>query len=180
MIIGKNLKLCALAAFIITRGMRAAEPMNTTQFIKIDKYSIFNSAIFAINGDKRVGEIKYSVPRCWIESLEIAKESQKKGIGSQLFTRAINEMSSCEDIRWTSYLSSIDFYRKQGAQIDTQSQCYADRILWQGTDSQRVCFKDATEKEKASYANYLHKLNKADPTKTFPHVSMFFKNKKQR
>lgn len=166
MMIIKNLKVVVLAVVLIISGIRATDDI---RFVKIDDY-----AISAMNDNKDVGRISYSTPDCLICSLYVDKEFRKKGIGSQLFKRAINEMKRCENIGWSAQLNSIDFYFKQGAQIN------ADRECWVTGKGRWVCYKNATEQERTNHLQHLYKLKKDDPTLTYPYLSMRFDNKQQK
>lgn len=82
-------------------------------------------------GDKKIGVINFSPSRCWIDTLAIDSEHQKKGIGSKLFKSAVNQMKDCEDIRWWATQDSVPFYRKRGAQKDRyqNASLYQNMIL---------------------------------------------------
>ena len=67
---------------------------------------------------KEIGFINFS--NCWIYSLSVHADMQKKGIGTALFRKAIEEMSECEKVSWNAYKSAIGFYAQQGAAFDTE------------------------------------------------------------
>lgn len=83
-----------------------------------------DSAITVYDGKgKEVGYIRYG--HCYISGLFVDSSERKKGIGSELFHRAIWEMRDCDKVSWQSYEPAIGFYLKQGAQIE-ESSCVAD------------------------------------------------------
>lgn len=112
-----------------------AESAKPEQDIKIEKnenYRVYGTQeLLAKAHDKKIGVITFSPSRCWIDTLGVDPEHQKKGIGSKLFKSAVDQMKNCEDIGWWATPDSVPFYRKQGAQKGRGQQTilYQNMIL---------------------------------------------------
>lgn len=117
-----------------------------------------------------LGQISYK--ECWIDSLAVKTGMQKKGIGAQLFHQAVADMNDCDKIEFMSHLTALDFYFKQGAQIDAHHRCYIKE------ENAFVDYQDLTAEAKAAYLNHLYQEKKKDPTNTHPYIHMYVSRKR--
>lgn len=112
--------LCSFAAVVTSIGnMQAADVTKNIIFEK--KLNDYHSHIVAIDNTNHefVGDISYNVPLCSIKYVWVVEKMRNKGIGSNLFRQAVNDMSDCEHIKWTVNPTTVDFCLKQGAKIDS-------------------------------------------------------------
>jgi GNAT superfamily N-acetyltransferase len=157
--------LLALTVAASSMLLKAAQDI---EFVKqTEKY---RTHIEALSKGQKIGEISYWSPACYIHTLSVDDKLQRKGIGSQLFKLAINDMDDCENVKWHARLPSIDFYFKQGAHIDPDMPMYGTTFP----------YKNITEEEKSKYVQELYRLKKEDPTALCPGVDMIFNNKKRK
>ncbi len=162
-----GLGMIIVAVFTTIHSAGAAQDV---KFVKSN-----GNVINALDKSETVGTIYYNIPYCYISLLDVEKQWQKRGIGSQLFKLVVEEMRDCEDITWKANLSSIDFYFKQGAHIDPNAS-----VSFVAEEKTRTPYKNLTEKQKKEYLDHLYTLKKSDPTLARPYVPMSFNVKKTK
>lgn len=159
-----------LALTVAASGILLTAAQDVKFVKRVEKY---RTRIEAFSKGQEIGNISYWSSTCYIHTLGVVDKSQRKGIGSQLFKLAINDMNDCEDVKWHARLPSIDFYFKQGAHIDPNMPMHGTIFP----------YKNLTEEEKSNYVQELHRLKKEcveDPTALCPGIDMILNNKKLR
>lgn len=95
--------------------------MNASEKISFqyEEYSAWTTAIEAINErGQSIGRIVYEKKSCYLSRLQVVSKMQRRGIGTQLFIRAMRDMqSSCELVNFRSTHESVGFYLRLGARV---------------------------------------------------------------
>ncbi|MGB8467399.1 MAG: GNAT family N-acetyltransferase [Candidatus Babeliales bacterium] len=76
--------------------------------------------VYTEDGQK-IGQIVYSKVEGEIADITIVDGMRKKGIGTELFRRAVEDMKEHSEVSWYATSNAVGFYTKLGAQIDKHS-----------------------------------------------------------
>ncbi|MGB8467401.1 MAG: GNAT family N-acetyltransferase [Candidatus Babeliales bacterium] len=116
-----------LFSFFISSFFMPAVMSMDVQYKVISKDPARASAIVAYTAqeytaqENEVGKIYYAIDAGKITWIWVDEYMCNKGIGSQLFRRAIEDMQSVPRVTWYSLDTAVEFYLKLGAQIDKYS-----------------------------------------------------------